>query len=133
MKNNEPIPTQFDNPTGLHQRYYIQKIVKRTVPGKPAGIGLYGKRKEETEEEALVIVPCDKDAEYFVLRVDKGGKDLNHVNACRIGLRAYADAIEPFIPELAKDIRTRYPVSPLDKDLKRHINDIAKTDKFKID
>lgn len=81
------IQTQKENPTGLHQRYHIEKITD------------FGR-----------IVPIDRDAEYFVMRLDEGGKDRNHIKACRIGIHAYAGAIEPFIPQLAKDLRERYPL-----------------------
>lgn len=94
------IPTKEDNPNGLHARYYIQKIegwrevvIKGFAP-----------------EYKPVLKQVDKDAEYFVMRLDEGGKDRNHIAACRKGIHAYADAIEPFIPELAKDLRERYPL-----------------------
>lgn len=82
------IPTQSENPKGLHQRYYIAKV----------------------NEDGKGEYPVDPNAEYFVMRLDEGGKDRNHVAACRIGIHAYADAIESFIPELAKDLRERYPL-----------------------
>lgn len=91
------IPSQLKNPKGLHQRYFVQKIN-------------YNGYFEEGESLADNLMPVDKDAEYFVMRLDNGGKDPNHIRACRIGVNAYADAIEPFIPELAKDLRKRYPV-----------------------
>lgn len=88
------IPTQEENPNGLHGRYYIQKIV-------PAEEDIFGKyRLQETDEGS----------EYFVMRLDTGGSDINHIKACRIGVHAYADAIEPFIPKLAADLRERYPL-----------------------
>ncbi|MBL7942466.1 MAG: hypothetical protein JNM00_06855 [Flavobacteriales bacterium] len=68
---------------------------------KPTGFGI-------TEEP--IWEPVDKDAEYFVMRLDTGGKDINHIKACRIGIHAYADAIEPHLPELARDLRERYPL-----------------------
>jgi hypothetical protein len=82
------IPTQSENPTGLHQRYYIQKL--------------------SADED--IYVPVDDNAEYFVMRLDEGGSDINHIKACRIGVHAYADAIENHIPQLAKDLRERYPL-----------------------
>ena len=88
------IPTQTENPTGLHQRYYIQKIVHPNY----------------FEEPGMKLAPVDEGSEYFVMRLDEGGKDRNHIKACRIGIHAYADAIEQFIPELAKDLRERYPL-----------------------
>lgn len=90
MKN---IPTQTENPKGLHQRFHIEKLNGETDPK----------------------------AEYFVLRLDSNGKDPNHINACRIGIQAYANAIEPFIPELANDLRERYPArQPVRKTLDRY-------------
>ena len=47
--------------------------------------------------------------EGFVLRLDFQG-DINHVNACRHAVQKYADKIEPYIPELASDIRSQWPV-----------------------
>lgn len=85
------IPTQSENPNGLHQRYYIQKIVRSGKIG-------------------FELIPTDATAEYFVMRLDKGGKDFEHIKACRIGIHAYADAIEHHLPELAKDLRERYPL-----------------------
>lgn len=81
------IPTKDANPKGLHQRYYVQKV------------GDFGH-----------ALPTDPGSEYFVMRLDEGGKDREHIKACRIGVRAYADAIEHHLPELAKDLRERYPI-----------------------
>lgn len=81
------IPTQKENPNGLHQRYHVRKI-------DPLGN----------------IVGIDQDSEYFVMRLDEGGKDREHIKACRVGVHAYADAIEHHLPELAKDLRERYPL-----------------------
>lgn len=80
------LPTQSENPKGLHQRYIVSK-----VSGEPV----------------------DPVAEYFVLRVDKHGKDLRHVNACRCAILMYATKIEPYLPELAADIFARYNQSVL--------------------
>lgn len=85
------IPTQKQNPKGLHQRYKIMKLVENKLGG-------------------YVLTTPDEDSEYFVMRLDTGGKDINHIKACRIGIHAYSDAIEPFIPELAKDLKERYPL-----------------------
>lgn len=76
------IPTQKENPTGLHQRYIVHKVNGKT----------------------------DLNAEYFVLRLDDGGSDPKHIEACRIAVNAYASAIEPHIPGLAKDLKKRYPL-----------------------
>lgn len=51
--------------------------------------------------------PVDPGAEYFVLRLDEGCEP-NHRNACRSAIAAYARAIEPHIPELARDLSERY-------------------------
>lgn len=85
------IPTQSQNPTGLHQRYSIKKITYNSK-GVP------------------VLKNTDKESEYFIFRLDEGGKDREHIKACRIGVHAYADAIEHHLPELAKDLRERYPL-----------------------
>lgn len=81
------IPTQTENPTGLHRRYKISKITKQGQ-----------------------IIPIDYGSEYFVLRLDEGGKDRKHIVACRIGVHAYANAIQDHLPELAKDLKERYPL-----------------------
>ncbi len=75
------IPTKEENPKGLHQRYIVSK-----ADGTPTG----------------------DNVEYFVLRLDKNGKDRNHVNACRKAVLKYADAIEDHLPELANDLVNRY-------------------------
>lgn len=98
------IPTQLENPTGLHQRYLIKKLVKERmiltyVDGEPS---LY--------EDVIVERQTDPGSEYFVMRLDEGGKDPEHIKACRIGVNAYADAIQRHLPELAKDLKERYPL-----------------------
>lgn len=98
------IPSQIENPTGLHQRYVITKLV---IEDKPLS---FFQGEPSTGMLQLVERPVDRNSEYFVLRLDEGGSDINHIKACRIGVHAYADAIEPFIPELAKDLRERYPL-----------------------
>lgn len=82
------IPTKKENPNGLHQRYSIMKV----------------------DDSFEVVIPCDTNAEYFVLRLDTGGKDIEHIKACRIGIHAYAEAIKPHLPELSKDLIERYPL-----------------------
>lgn len=99
------IPTQLENEKGLHQRYVIQKIVKESFSKKG---GSYGKRTEDAD--ILKVVPVDKDAEYFVMRLDTGGKDPFHITACRIGIHAYADAIKDHLPDLSCDLKKRYPL-----------------------
>lgn len=90
------IPTQSENPNGFHAKYLIKKIT--------------GWRESKPFIYKPVTKPVDKGSEYFVMRLDEGGSDRNHTKACRIGIHAYADAIEPFIPQLAKDLRERYPL-----------------------
>lgn len=81
------IPTQSENPSGLHQRYCILKYRADGTTSRP-----------------------DEGSEYFVMRLDEGGSDIEHIKACRIGVHAYADAIQHHLPELAKDLRERYPL-----------------------
>ena len=95
------IPKQLESPNGLHQRYQIRKIIKR--PNEFMGFPL-------DPEYSLDIVDVDPGSEYFVLRLDEDGKDREHIKACRIGIHAYATAIEHHLPELAKDLRERYPL-----------------------
>lgn len=75
------IPTQEQNPKGLHQRYVVSK----------------------TSGE-----PVDETAEYFILRLDLGGSDSKHINACRKAVLTYANEIKEHLPELSKDLIDRY-------------------------
>lgn len=93
----EKIKSQSENPSGLHARYYIQKLVEN-------------ERWGQKREAQYHTVPVDEDAEYFVLRLDEGGSDPKHIAAGRIGIHAYADAIQPHLPDLAKDLKERYPL-----------------------
>jgi hypothetical protein len=52
--------------------------------------------------------PVDAGAEYFCLRLDDGGKDPKHVAACRAAVVAYAKAIADHLPELSKELLTKY-------------------------
>lgn len=52
----------------------------------------------------------DPAAKYFVLRLDLNAKDQKHIEACRKAVQTYANEIESHLPELAKDIREKYPV-----------------------
>ena len=94
QKHMNRIPTQTENSKGLHARYFIQKIVHPNI----------------FEEPGMKLAPVDEGSEYFVMRLDKGGSDIEHIKACRIGVHAYADAIEHHLPELAKDLKERYPL-----------------------
>lgn len=92
------IPMKEENPTGLHARYVIRKVVGRTKTNFGHGYKLKTKA-------------VDPNAEYFILRLDKGGSDPEHIRACRIAIQYYADAIEKHLPDLAKDLRERYPIN----------------------
>lgn len=103
------IPVNPENPNGLQWRYRIQKVLL-TTESRPS-VGDYNKHRPETSEK-VTYVDVDPESEYFVMRLDEGGKDREHIKACRIGINAYADAIEHHLPELAKDLRERYPLLP---------------------
>jgi hypothetical protein len=75
------LPTQEENPNGLHGRYIVSK----------------------TSGE-----PVDERAEYFILRLDEFGSDPNHIIACRRAAVTYAKEIYPHIPQLAEDLVKRY-------------------------
>lgn len=113
-KPQEPnMQTQDENPKGLHQRYYIRKIVKRSDGDIEKEKEFYSKRQRHHQAENIAkyeLKDVEKGAEYFVMRLDTGGSDIEHIKACRIGIHAYADAIEHHIPMLAKDLRERYPL-----------------------
>lgn len=113
------IPTQKENPNGLHQRYVIKKIEKTEVyvPNSHSSTYRIGGDWRDIKEFGELTTfekyrhitkEVDKEAEYFVLRLDDGGKDPKHIAACRVAINAYADAIESHLPELAKDLRERY-------------------------
>lgn len=57
------IPSQKNNPNGLHQRYEVKKLNGE---------------------------PTDPMATYFVLRLDHFGRDGLHIRACREAAIAYA-------------------------------------------
>jgi len=76
------IPTKSENPTGLYQKYIVTK-----VSGKPLPIG----------------------SEYFVLRLDEVEPvNVEHINACRLAVLAYADAIANTKPEMSRDLYDKY-------------------------
>lgn len=116
------IPTQKENPKGLHQRFWLRKIIpaspeykehmrmihETTVPPNLNFLDL--SKKEEYTDPEFMLAEINKDAEYFVLRLDEGGSDIEHIKACRIGINAYADAIKNHLPELSNDLKTRYPL-----------------------
>jgi hypothetical protein len=106
--------SQLKNPNGLHQRYVVKNI--KVIPNPNFGLNLsstrYGKRKNTTSEFLTEVKDVDKDSEYFVMRLDTGGSDMEHIKACRIGVHAYAEAIKHHLPDLAKELIERYPLIP---------------------
>jgi hypothetical protein len=52
--------------------------------------------------------PMDPGAEYFVLRLDKGGEDKKHVAACRAAIMTYAREIRHHLPLLYSDLMVKY-------------------------
>lgn len=95
------LQTIKENPKGLYQRYVIRKVIG--VKSKKNHFGDYiGKQ--------LVTKDVDPEAEYFVLRLDFGGKDPKHILACRKAIHTYANEIKDHLPELAKDLIKRYPL-----------------------
>lgn len=75
------IPTELENPNGLHQRYHVSKVTGE---------------------------PVDENAEYFVLRLDENGDDPVHIESCRKAILVYAENIKDHIPELSKNLIDRY-------------------------
>ena len=85
ISKNEPIKPKNQNPNGLHQKYYVHKINQRDGSHEP----------------------INKEAEYFVLRLDNKAEK-NHRNACLKAVLAYAEAIKDFLPVLSEDLIERY-------------------------
>lgn len=54
--------------------------------------------------------PIDPNADYFVLRLDKYQSDKAHLQACRIAINAYAEAIKESLPLFYNDLIERYPL-----------------------
>lgn len=72
------IPVAAANPSGLHQRYRVSRLEGRTDPR----------------------------AVYFVLRLDRFGRDPVHVEACRVAARAYAQAVKGTkLEQVGQDLR----------------------------
>lgn len=104
---------QIENPKGLHARYKITKlkVVKNPKFGQTIDrTTTYGKRKVDYPEFITQETAIDKGSEYFILRLDLGDSDIEHIKACRIGIHAYAEAIKHHLPELASDLIKRYPL-----------------------
>ena len=105
---------------------FIQDGLPNIIP-TPMKKGLFNKYRVSKVNG----MPVDPAAEYFVLRLDnhEGSQtDKAHVNACRHAAMAYANEIEPWLPELSRDLRQKYfpstslvgaPVAP-DKIPDRH-------------
>lgn len=102
MSNNQSIPFQEDNPFGLHRKYVVQKIIPNP---KYNPNGNY-----RAQTDTFSTAPVDPDAEYFVLRLDHNATNKEHLKACRIAINAYADAISSVLPDLAADLKERYPL-----------------------
>lgn len=64
--------------------------------------------------------PIDEGAKYFVLRLDDGGGDPIHIDACRKAVITYAYCIQDHLPVLAKELMDEYAKDPGNK-----IDDIA--------
>jgi len=106
MDKKNPIPFKENNPKGLHARYYIQKIKDISFnEGFPLN------RSFERDLE-----PVDKDSEYFVMRLDDGGSDDKHIEACRKAVLYYAELIKDHLPELSKELIERYGEAPPESD-----------------
>ena len=75
------LPTQKQNPDGLYQKYIISKTNRELI---------------------------DENAEYFILRLDEGGNDKKHIEACRKAVLTYANEIKEHLPKLSEDLITRY-------------------------
>jgi len=54
----------------------------------------------------------DPKADFFVLRLDNGCKDKNHLAACRIAVLEYARHIAYSIPQLSEDLLDKYTMLP---------------------
>lgn len=77
--NQPTIPSQQENPNGLHQRYSVKK-----ADG----------------------TPTDPNAVYFVLRLDNFGHDPQHVRACRKAARTFAEFAPQHMRKVADELHT---------------------------
>lgn len=75
------LPFKSENPEGLYGKYIIEKVNGNKI---------------------------DRDAEYFILRLDSGGSDTKHFSACRKAIMTYADEIKDHLPKLSKDLIQKY-------------------------
>lgn len=88
-----------ENPKGLYVKYHIQKIVGTKIVG------------EDFFHRPIIepkLKEIDEGSEYFVMRLDNGGNDQIHINACRKAVIYYAELIKDHLPELSKDLIKRY-------------------------
>jgi|SRR5690606_9878114 len=93
------IPSKEQNPKGLHARYYIQKIVGMRKVG------------EDFFHQPIIkpeLKEVDEGSEYFVMRLDEGGSDPRHIQACRKAVLHYAELIKDHLPDLSRDLIERY-------------------------
>jgi len=89
----------MENTEGLKNKYFIQKVIGKIYVGDDFfGNAIY---KPELKE-------VDKNAEYFVLRLDDNSKDKIHLEACRKAILVYAEEIKNHLPELSKDLTNKY-------------------------
>lgn len=94
---------------GLHRKYYIQKIVKVPNPDFcPTAKQSQVINNHDQYIDGLAAV--DKGSEYFVLRLDNGTGDKEHLKACRDAVLTYAKQIKKHLPELSKYLIERYSV-----------------------
>lgn len=92
----DKLPTPEQNPQSLHAKYQIEKYAGTWPDGQFKGQPIYE--------------PVDPKSEYFILRLDTNGDDIDHVKACRKAIHVYADEIAHVLPQLANDLRDRYPL-----------------------
>lgn len=102
MSKKDRLFMKDENPQGLHMKYVVQKI-EGWIRSRDFfdNLCLHPKLK-----------PVDKNAEYFILRLDEHGDDPIHIEACRKAVLTYAREIKGHIPQLAKDLIERYGERP---------------------
>jgi hypothetical protein len=84
----------------------IKYLEETVMKNQKERTGLYSKYFMEKSNGD----PMDPNAEYFPLRVDDGASDSEDLKACRAAIHKYAEVIENTKPQLAADLRERYPV-----------------------
>lgn len=98
------IPTQIENPNGLHQKYLIKKL---KVVKDVLAFNISNDRAVMSEEHIIAVLP-EPNEEYFILRLDDNGKDKTHIEACRKAVLYYAELIKDHTPQLSADLIERY-------------------------